>query len=203
MAILQLEQNIELLLASTSPRRRKLLSRVGLQFGIESPNIDESVRDNELPHDLVTRLSLAKATEVADRHNTAWVLAADTVVCLGTQILGKPASKDEAREMLYALSGRSHDVLGGIALVNQEQGVVTTRLSRTQVTFSHLMSEYIECYVSSGECMDKAGAYAIQGFPQLFVTDMHGSYTNVVGLDMAAVMALLLRFSLVASMECL
>jgi septum formation protein len=191
-----------LVLASSSPRRRELLSDLGIKFSVLTADADESVIAGESPQQMVGRLAELKARIVAEQlKEAAWVLGADTTVVLDGEILGKPLSSAEAIQTLTKLSGRSHQVWGGVALLEREtNGSITTRsLERycTTVTMRRLEAPYIERYVATGDPMDKAGAYAIQGFGAQMIEKIEGSYTNVVGLDIAAVLKTLVHFEVV------
>lgn len=172
-----------LILASASPRRQELLASAGLRFTVEPPAVDESIPEGEPPDQAVERLALAKAEAVFRRHPDRLVLAADTVVVLGDAILGKPRSPEEAEAMLQRLSGRTHEVITGVALRGPDRREHFH--VRTEVEFRALGAEEIRTYVRGGEPMDKAGAYAIQGGASGFVRAVRGSYTNVVGLPLA------------------
>ena len=178
-----------LILASNSPRRRKLLSALGLTFTIEVPAVDETPRQGELPDDMVIRLSRAKALTVATRHPQALVLAADTVVVLEGVLLGKPADAGQAIAMLRNLRGRTHRVYTAVSLAHH--GGATTRLSVSDVTMRSYTDDEILAYVSSGDPLDKAGAYAIQhpGFAP--VARWNGCYSSIMGLPLEVVAALL------------
>ena len=168
-------------LASASPRRRELLAKTGFRFEVRPAAIDESVRAGETPEDYALRLAREKAAGHAGR----WVLAADTVVALGARNFGKAADEAEAREMLRALSGRTHRVITGWCVRRDQKersGIVTT-----EVDVAQLDDRSIDAYVRGGEWHDKAGAYAIQGAFAFAVTAIRGSYTNVVGLPLAEV----------------
>ncbi len=169
-------------LASASPRRRELLTPFFPGLVVESPRVDEASSPSESPHELVERLALAKARYGASRHPRALVIGADTVVVLDGEILGKPSSRREVVDMLARLSGRWHQVITGLALVFEEKELVSRAV--TEVHFAHLPQEEIEFYAATGEPMDKAGAYGIQGMGGLFVSEIRGSYSNVVGLPL-------------------
>jgi septum formation protein len=180
-----------LVLASASPRRRDLLAQVGLRpDDIVPADIDESPLVRELPAQTAQRLAVEKARAVAEQHKDAFVLAADTVVAVGRRPLGKPASADEARRFLGLLSGRRHRVLGGMAVVAPD-GRISARLSTTIVRFKRLTEAEISGYLDTGEWDGKAGGYAIQGQAAAFIPAISGSYTNVVGLDLAMARAML------------
>jgi septum formation protein len=183
-----------LVLASASPRRRELLILAGIPFDADPADVDERPLAGESARALVERLARLKASATARRHPDRPVLGADTVVVVDGDVLGKPVDLEDARRMLRRLSGRQHEVLTGLALV--WRGEVHTHLERTAVWIRDLPEEELAWYVASGEPVDKAGAYAIQGLASRFVTRVDGSYPNVVGLPVAAVVALLGRAGL-------
>jgi septum formation protein len=174
-----------LVLVSASPRRAELLAAAGFEFDVDPVDVDESRKAGEPPPAYVERVARLKAAAGAPRHPGRSVLAADTVVVLGDIVLGKPRDEADARDMLRQLSGRSHEVLTAIALASN--GGVRTHLERTTVWFRTLSESEIDWYAGSGEPMDKAGAYAIQGLAARFIPRIDGSYSNVVGLPLAAV----------------
>lgn len=183
--------NARLILASASPRRLDLLAQAGLvPDAVEPAEIDESPLTRELPADTARRLAVAKARSVASRNTDAFVLAADTVVAVGRRALGKPENADEARSFLQLLSGRRHRVLGGVAVM-APGGRHSARLSTTMVRFKRLTEADVSGYLETGEWDGKAGGYAIQGRAAAFVPAINGSYTNVVGLDLAMTRAML------------
>jgi septum formation protein len=171
---------MELVLASRSPRRSELLRSAGVGFRVEAADVDETPFSNELPVDYVRRLARAKAEAVAGE----LVLGADTVVVIDGQILGKPVDSSDAIRMLRLLSGRPHEVITGICLAGE---VVVVAHATTTVFFAQLSEREIRDYVATGEPMDKAGAYAIQGWAARFVERIEGSYSNVVGLPVEMV----------------
>jgi septum formation protein len=182
-------------LASRSPRRRELLSQIGVRYHLllfrsrpeSPPDVDEAIVPNEQPDGYVERVARAKAQagwRLLRLRNLPFapVLAADTAVTLDNLILGKPADRKEAAEMLAALSGRRHEVLTAVALMRDER--VDSLISRSEVQFKQLTPEEIAQYVASGECDDKAGAYAIQGRAARFIIELRGSYSGVMGLPL-------------------
>ena len=171
-----------LVLASASPRRRELLSRVGVPLVVRPVAVDEAVLTGEGPVDYLERVVAAKA-EAARRFGTGATLVADTSVILDGEILGKPADDEEARSMIAQLAGREHEVATRFEL-SEGQHAETVR---TRVWFRPLSSAQIDRYVATGEGRDKAGAYGIQGVGAMLVTRVEGSYTNVVGLPLAEV----------------
>ena len=179
-----------LILASRSPRRSELLQRLGLSFETDDPNVDECCR---LPApEAVQVLSCRKASACASVHPGCFILAADTLVSVGGQSLGKPADEKEAAAMLRQLSGTTHQVYTGVTVISP-CGDSCTALDRTDVTFSRLSEEEILSYISSGEPMDKAGAYALQGRAGMWIEHLEGSDTSVIGLPLYLVRRLLNR----------
>jgi len=177
---------MKLILASASPRRAEILRSAGLQFTVLSSAVDETPMPNEVPQDLVHRLALAKAELVAARAlGPAIVVAADTAVVLEGAILGKPRTSEDARQMLAKLSGRTHSVMTGVALIRLPDAERREFIETTQVHFASVSNEEIVKYLASGEPFDKAGAYAIQGLGGRFVPRIDGCYFNVVGLPLA------------------
>ncbi len=173
---------MEIILASQSPRRRELLERMGVgRFGLLTPDIDEQMDRSLPPADLVERISLEKARAAQAQTGPGPILiAADTVVALDGVVLGKPGDGREAEQMLRALSGRRHQVYTGLTVLHGEQSY--TEHEVTEVTFRPMTAEEIAAYVRTGEPMDKAGAYGIQGYGALFVERINGDYYNVMGL---------------------
>lgn len=179
----------KLVLASASPRRRELLARLGLEFEVCPAALDETPRENERAEALAVRLARAKAAAIAETQPAGRVLGADTVVAKGELILGKPADAAQARDMLGALSGTEHRVVTGLALVAGTRIAEACIVSR--VWFRALEPVEIARYAASEEPLGAAGSYAIQGGAAGFVARLVGSYTNVVGLPLAAVVQLL------------
>jgi septum formation protein len=173
-----------LILASASPRRHELLAAAGIDHVVRAAAISEERRPGEPPEDLVQRLAEDKARAV-ECSTEDIVLGADTVVCVDGEVLGKPASDDDARRMLRLLSGRDHWVLTGICIL--ANGVAIRDIARTKVSFERMGENEIEEYTRSGEPKDKAGAYAIQGRGSRFVRSIQGCYQNVVGLPVSLV----------------
>lgn len=168
-----------LVLASGSPRRRELLAKLGFTFEVHASDVDENI--SGLPRDMVATLALRKASATARQEKDGWIIAADTLVSLDDQPLGKPANQAEAHAMLRALSGRTHDVFTGVCLMDAVSRVYDLRVSASHVRFRPLTDCEIDAYISTGEPMDKAGAYAIQGGAAPFVEKYEGSYDNIVG----------------------
>jgi nucleoside triphosphate pyrophosphatase len=179
-------QRHRLVLASSSPRREDLLRALGVPFRSQPVSVDETMRAGESPEAACVRLARTKALGAATPGDPdLLVLGADTLVVLDGSALGKPRSHREAGEMLRRLSGRSHHVLTGLAVHRTRDGSTFTGMERTEVHFGVLSEEVIDILVASGEPLDKAGAYAIQGLAGLFVERIDGDYFNVVGLPLA------------------
>jgi septum formation protein len=176
-----------LILASSSPRRSEILTAVGWPFETHPAGVDETRLAGEGPEAFVTRLAREKAEAVARTRLFGLVLGADTTVLVGGEILEKPRDAGDARRMLRALSGRWHEVLTGVALVRAETGRVSVGLERTRVRFAETSDEEIDWHVETGDVLDKAGAYAIQGRAALFIEAIEGDYWNVVGLPVRLV----------------
>lgn len=185
---------MKIILASGSPRRKELLTWAGIGFEINVPNVDETPLKNETPAKMVRRLSIMKAHTVAKASTEeVIVIAADTtVVSPRGKNLGKPESLKEAAKMIAAIQGMTHKVLTGYAIVKSKNGKILKTISKvvsTSVTMRKLSKEQIQFYLAQGESMDKAGAYAAQGFGMVLIEKINGSYTNVVGLPMSEVLA--------------
>ena len=181
-----------LLLASQSPRRAELLARLGLEFEIIPAALDESYLDHEMPAAHAERLAREKAFTIARREPGALVVGSDTIVVLGNDVLGKPKDADEAVRMLLRLAGREHEVYTGIAVA--QDGRVESSLERVKVRFRPLDRRQCERYVATGEPMDKAGAYGIQGYGSALVAGIAGDYFAVMGLPVVRTLELLERF---------
>lgn len=183
----------DIVLASTSPRRRELLSQVGIDFQVIPSNVEETLLPGETPEAHVIRLSCDKAMEVANRPDQSgrWFIGSDTIVVRDDAILGKPADASEAAAMLSSLSGRSHRVISGYAVYDRLRGQTLSAAITTKVFFKDLTRQEIEGYIATGEPFDKAGSYAIQGIGSFMVPKIEGSYTNVVGLPLCEVIAAL------------
>ena len=171
---------MRVILASGSPRRRELLSSLGLEFEVYKPDVDESHSEHEEPEELCARLSRLKAEAVAQRFPEAVVIAADTIVVIDGLVLGKPRDREDAISMLGILQGREHEVLTGLTVCFG--GKVMTHVEHTLVRFRKLNDSEIRAYTATGECDDKAGGYAVQGKGSLLVEGITGDYFNVVGL---------------------
>lgn len=185
---------MEIILASRSPRRRELLNQIGLKgFRVAAPDVDEQVEGNPAPGALVEELSLRKARAAqAQADGDELIIAADTVVVLDGAVLGKPASERDAFAMLSALSGNRHRVYTGVTVLQGER--VLTQHEETLVAFRDLEPDEIGAYIASGEPMDKAGAYGIQGLGSLLVSRLEGDYFNVMGLPLFRLGQMLAEF---------
>jgi nucleoside triphosphate pyrophosphatase len=181
-----------IVLASQSPRRAELIARLGLDFDIEPADIDESYRPGERPPEHAERLAREKAEAIARTHRHALVVGSDTIVVIDGDVLGKPKSREQAVEMLLRLSGRDHEVCTGVAVAMD--GRVESGLERVRVRFRALDRRTCEAYVATGEPMDKAGAYGIQGFGSAIVQCIEGDYFAVMGLPVVRMLALIERF---------
>lgn len=178
-----------LLLASGSPRRRELLTQAGLRFDVLPADIDETLRSGETPTDYVQRLALEKAQAIYALHQKAVVLGADTTVVLDGEVLGKPIDLADAERMLRSLAGRAHQVHTGIAVVSSS--VQKVHLETTTVFFDAIAEADLQHYLASGDSLDKAGAYGIQGYAARWISRIEGDFFNVVGLPVAATVRLL------------
>lgn len=180
----------QLILASASPRRVELLQQIQVEFEQQVADIDETHQSGETPEAFVCRLALEKAEAIRKKSNvTISVLGSDTIVVLGDQILGKPSDRHNAVNMLKLLSGNTHKVMTAVSLITAKGR--QTRLSVSDVTFMTLDQSLIEAYLETGESMDKAGAYAIQGIAAQFVTEIKGSYSGIMGLPLFETRSLL------------
>ncbi len=176
---------VPLILASRSPRRRKLLQQLGLDFEVHPSDLDEKATNHRLPEQLVEQLALEKARRVATRFPEALTLGADTIVVLEGEVLNKPADEAEARAMLRRLSGRTHTVYTGVALIHPGSQREIVDYEATRVTFAPLSDAEIDAYVATGSPLDKAGAYGIQDdYGAVFIRRIEGDYYNVVGLPL-------------------
>jgi septum formation protein len=184
----------KIILASSSPRRRELLKQAGILYSVEPADANESPLPGETPREHVKRLALLKARTIAARHKKGLVLGADTVVVVDGDILGKPASKAEAKRMLTLISGRAHDVLTGIAIVEAPTGRAVSAVEKTKVFVKPLSEDEIDEYIATGEPMDKAGAYGIQGRFSVYVTGVRGCFFNVVGLPLPRLFELIKEY---------
>lgn len=188
--------DMQIVLASASPRRADLLRKIGLQFKIQIADIDEKINSNLNPSEQVKNLARHKAQAVASKLSSGLVLGADTIVVKDNEVLGKPGSPDEARQMLSKLSGCVHQVLTGVALIDAEKGKILIDFESTLVYFRKLSEEEISAYVKTGEPLDKAGAYGIQEKGATLVERIEGCYFNVVGLPIVRVIKMFKQMGL-------
>lgn len=187
-----------LVLASASPRRSELLKRIGLDFRVIPSGIEEANRAPEEINEQVERWAREKALAVSRLYQGSWVLGADTVVVLEGRVLGKPRNANEARSMLENLSAKTHEVTSAICLVHQSNRFQRAQAVTSRVLFRSLSAREIEAYIRTGEPLDKAGAYGIQGMGACMVQAVSGSYTNVVGLPLCEILEWLLELEIVA-----
>jgi septum formation protein len=181
---------MKLILASASPRRAEILAAAGIQFEVHPAYVDESSLSGETPTQMVQRLARVKAEFIPRQHaheKVAVILGADTTVVLDGQILGKPTDSADARAMLHKLRGREHHVITGIHLIRISDGACQSGIETTRVWFSPMTDQEVDAYVSTGEPLGKAGAYAIQGLAARYIPRIEGCYFNVVGLPISRV----------------
>jgi len=183
--------SVRFILASSSPRRRELLQGIGFEFDVVPSHIPEQRGEAETPEEYVARLSREKARAVAEQYPDRWIIAADTTVVLGEQVLEKPVDAEDARRMLATIAGETHVVYTGVTLKRLDRHYMDTHVTQSEVRMLPLTPRDIEWYVATGEPLDKAGAYAAQGVGGLFIDSIHGSYTNVVGLPLASLFQML------------
>ena len=187
-----------LVLASASPRRNRFFAELGLEFSSCPAELDESLFPDEKPSDYVKRITRAKARQVAGQFSSSWVVSADTIVVLDDTVLGKPADIEEALTLLMLLSGKIHRVTTAYCLMNLDKDICEIESVSTLVRFTSFDEKLARAYACTGEPLDKAGAYGIQGKGGLLVASIEGSYTNVVGLPLTEVISLLLRYNIIA-----
>jgi septum formation protein len=181
--------NSRIILASTSPRRKELLQSVGIKFEVIAPLSDESLLHNENPRDYVLRLASEKAISISQNlEGDFLVIGADTVVVVGDEILGKPSNVEGATAILSKISGREHHVLTAFSISKPKNTIMHSEVVDTKVRVKTLEPDEIEGYIKTGEPMDKAGAYGIQGIGSFLIKGIEGSYTNVVGLPLVEVL---------------
>jgi septum formation protein len=179
------------ILASASPRRIELLHLLGLRFEIMPSQVEEAFMEGEAPREHVLRLSREKAEKASVQHPDAWVMGADTIVLIKGEVLGKPRTPEEAREMLRTLSGRIHTVYTGFTVINKSALYIISNAVESSVHFREIREDEIAWYIQSEEPYDKAGGYAVQGMGAFFIKEIHGSYTNVMGLPLCEVVDVL------------
>ena len=187
-----------LVLASQSPRRRELLGQMGIEFSLTNADIEETRFAVESAPDFVTRMAQEKALAVAGEFSESWILAADTIVVLQGEVLGKPEDKSAAVKMLSAIAGNWHQVLTAFTLYYPEAKHLVTRIDSSRVKIVSLSEAQIKAYIATGEPLDKAGSYAVQGLGGAFVEAIEGSPTNVIGLPMPLVISELLTCKVIA-----
>ncbi|MCB0318016.1 MAG: septum formation protein Maf [Bdellovibrionales bacterium] len=192
----KLRTGTDLILASGSPRRKKILEDMGLHFRIQKPDIEEVRLKDESPEKYASRLAFEKAQKVAMEFPTSWILAADTDVFIDGEVLGKPVDEDDAFRLLRLISGRDHSVWSSFALLCEDLGKNCVVASESVVSISKLSDEDIWSYIATGEPMDKAGAYAAQGIASSFINKITGNYDSIVGLDSCKLREKLLEFGL-------
>jgi septum formation protein len=185
-----------LVLASASPRRRELLEKIGLVFRVDAGAYEEEIRSGLTPRALARFLSAEKARAVAWKYRNAVIIAADTFIVLRKKIMGKPHTKKEAERMLRLLNGRAHSVISGFTILDTETNRKISRSVETKVFFRKLTRKEIHAYLESGEPLDKAGAYAIQGLGSAIVRKIEGDYFNVVGLPISSLVEDLKKFGI-------
>jgi len=185
-----------IILASASPRRKELLEKIGLRFKVEPSNYEEDMRSELEPHEFARKISLEKAKVVASKHKNAIVIAADTFIIFGGQILGKPHTEKEARKMLETISGKPHSVITGFSIIDTGTSKTLSKSVETKIYIRKLTLAEIDAYVKSKEPLDKAGAYAIQGLGAVFVEKIEGDYFNVIGLPLSALTEALKEFGI-------
>jgi septum formation protein len=185
-----------IILASASPRRKELLEKINLKFEVDASDCEETVDPELEPRETVRQLAIQKAKAVAGRHKNAIIIAADTIGVIGEKILGKPHTKNEARKMLRAISGKCHIVITGFSILDTATNKTVTGTVKTRVYIKKLTAPEIDSYVETGEPLDKAGAYAIQGLGAVIVEKIEGDYYNVMGLPLSALAEALKEFGI-------
>lgn len=184
----------DIILASTSKRREDIFKKYNFKFEIKASNIEEIIDIRDNPKELVMSLAFRKAYNIAKDNKESIVIGADTVVYYDGRILSKPKDKEDALKMLSSLSGKTHEVITGICIINLEENLKIVDFEKTKVKFRDLDKDMIETYISTGEPLDKAGSYGIQDIGALFVESIEGSYLNVVGLPLVKLDKILEKF---------
>jgi septum formation protein len=184
----------KIILASASPRRKELLAKIGLKFSIEKSDIKENLELKLTPKKLAECLSYRKAYKVSKRYSNAVIIAADTIVVLNGKIIGKPKNSKEAVKILKKLSGKIHSVITAFTIIDTKTNKSITKFVETKVFMKKLTEKEINYYVNTGEPLDKAGAYGIQGFGGIFIEKIDGDYYNVVGMPLTALVRELKKF---------
>lgn len=190
----------KIILASTSPRRKEIFEKAGIPFSMEDSGYEEDLSLPLEPRELAKHLALEKAKAVASRHKDAVVIGADTIVAINNRILGKPKDLNKATDMLKLLSGSTNTVITGIAIVDGKSGKNITRTEETKVYFKKLTDKDIAKYISTGEPMGKAGAYAVQGLGASLIDRIEGDFHNAMGLPLAVLLEELKKFGIRDSM---
>jgi len=188
----------KIILASASPRRKEILKRTGLKFKVDASGHEEKMRQGLSPQSLARLLSLEKAKSVAGRHGNALVIAADTFIVFKGKLFGKPHKKEEALRMLLTLNGKAHTVITGFTIIDTDSGKMISRSAKTKVWFKKLTADEIKSYVKSGEPLDKAGGYAVQGRGAALIKKIEGDFLNVVGLPLRMLVKSLREFGVCA-----
>lgn len=184
----------DLIVASSSPRRHQFIKQLGFDFIVINPNIDESIKANESPYEHVQRLAEQKCQSVSAKYSTDLVLAADTIVVVDNEILGKPKDQADAKAMLLKLQGREHEVLTAVCVAKADK--LKSFVCSTKVVFAALSESIIDEYLKTHESDDKSGSYAVQGIAAMFILEVKGSVSSVVGLPLAQTRELLEDFGL-------
>ena len=182
---------MNIILASASPRRREILENTNVKFDVISSSIEELVLEGESPCQMVMRLAFEKGIDIASKRKSDLVISADTIVVLDNTVLGKPKDEEEAKLMITNLSGRTHQVITGISLINLENNKKIIDYVISNVKFKNLSEDDINDYIRTKESLDKAGAYGIQGYGALLVEEIKGDYFNIVGLPISKLSDLL------------
>ena len=194
---------MNIILASSSPRRKEILQNANIKFEVKTSDIDETVLDGEMPISLVLRLALEKGMEISNNHPQELIISADTIVVCDNQILGKPLDENDAIKMLTKLSARTHQVITGISLIHLATNKKIIDYVVSDVKFKQLSQQDIIDYVNTKESLDKAGAYGIQGYGAMLVEKIDGDYFNIVGLPISKLSDLLKKyFNINVFMEC-
>lgn len=176
---------MNIILASASPRRKEILENINVKFDIVKSDIDEVILEDELPPQVVMRLAFEKSMDVAKSNQESLVIGADTIVVFNNKVLGKPKDKEDARNTIRLLSGNTHEVITGISLINLSANKKIIDYVVSKVKFKDLSEDDINDYINTGESLDKAGAYGIQGYGSLLIEEIQGDYFNIVGLPIS------------------
>jgi septum formation protein len=185
-----------IILASASPRRKEILEKTGLKFKVDESDYEENMDMSLKPHELAAHHSIGKARAVAPKYRNALIISADTIVVLKNRVFGKPRNRKEAKEMLKSLSGKAHTVISGYTIMDTGSGKETTQSVESKVFFKRLTDDEIDTYIRSGEPLDKAGAYGVQGLGALIVKRIEGDFFNVMGLPLHALAESLKKFGI-------